>query len=409
MTTRHLHDRSWFDDDALVYATLAELRESAPVHRDVDEDGRPYWIATRHAHVLEILANDQDFVSARGMRLGGRDESVAAAANSMLIVSDGERHRQLRRLFTRAMTPPVIRRLEDDIRGVVRTRLAGYLDAPDDFVSTVAAPLPALVVCSFLGIPATDAAHLGGLVTEGLESDDAFVRLEANSDLFLYLTELLEQRRGQPGLDYVSALLDLIATAPAESPTDDVTDIDLVMNLAGLMIGAIETTRHAMSGGVAALAAHPEQWELLRTSRASVETAVEEVLRWVSPGVHAMRTVTAPVSLAGQEMLPDDRVTVWLGAANRDPRAFTNPDTFDVDRRPNRHLTFGSGPHVCVGAQLARLEVRVLLDELLASVKDIRLLSPFRSTATNFTRGPRSLALAVDRASGGHTLPKGRT
>ncbi|WP_198539123.1 cytochrome P450 [Streptomyces graminilatus] len=345
-----------------------------------------------------MYANDELFSSRLGMRLGANADAVKAVADRMLIVTDSPEHVRVRRLVGSAFTPPVVRDLEASVRGVVRELMdAVVADEPREFVSAVARPLPTQVICAFMDLPRTDWEWIGQLTTDGIDSDDDEVRLAANSELFLYFTEVIEERRQRPGPDLISILIRAAAEAE-ESGAAPFSEVDLVVNLAGILIGANETTRYAVAGGLVALANHPEQWSGLRRDASLVAPAVEEILRWTSPAVHAMRTVTAETLLGGRTLAPGDRVTVWTPAANRDPEVFPDPETFDISRRPNRHLAFGHGRHVCVGARLARMEIAAFLDELRARVRRIHLVEPVEWSPSNFTRGPLGVMVRLEPA-----------
>ncbi|KPI17916.1 Linalool 8-monooxygenase [Actinobacteria bacterium OV450] len=400
-----LTDPALFADDRFI-DVLAHLREESPVHFHEEEDGPGFWTLTRHADVSHVYANADLFSSRSGMRLGGHADAVKAVADKMLIVTDNPEHARVRRLVGAAFTPPVIRTLESHVKDVVGelmdTTLGG---APCEFVSSVARPLPTHVICAFMALPRGDWDWIGRLTTEGIDSEDEEVRMAANTELFLYFTEVIEERRQKPGPDLISILVGAAAEAEA-SGEHPFSDVDLVVNLAGILIGANETTRYAVAGGLVALAEHPDQWARLRQDPELVAPAVEEILRWVSPAVHAMRTVTRQTRIGDQVLAPGDRVTVWTHAANRDPAVFPDAHVFDVARRPNRHLSFGSGRHVCVGARLARMEIAAFLEDLRTRVAEIELTVPVEWSPSNFTRGPLKVMARLSPVSSAATAAK---
>lgn len=382
-----LADPALFADDRYL-DVLARLRSEDPVHFHAEADGPGFWVVTGHADVAHVYANDELFSSRLGMRLGTHPDAVKAVADSMLIVTDSPKHVRVRRLVGSAFTPPVMRALENSVKGVVHELMNDVLDTPScDFVSAFARPLPTHVICSFMGLPRADWDLIGQLTTDGIDSDNEEVRREANSELFLYFSEIIEERRDSPGTDLISMMIRAASDAP-DADRSPFSDVDLIVNLAGILIGANETTRYAVAGGLVALAEHPQQWLKLQSEPDLVAPAVDEILRWVSPAVHAMRTVTAETTLHGRRLAPGDRVTVWTAAANRDPDVFPNPDEFDLARMPNRHMSFGYGRHVCVGARLARMEISAFLEELRTRAGSIHLAESVEWSPSNFTRGP---------------------
>ncbi|MFB0620859.1 cytochrome P450 [Streptomyces sp. AGS-58] len=380
-----LTDLAGFADDTFV-AELDRLREEDPVHWHPQADGPGFWVVTRHADVSQVYADAELFSSNRGMRLGGDPVAVRAVADRMLVVSDPPAHQRVRKLVGAAFAPRAMRTLEGRVRSVMAELMDTALAAGRcEFVGTVARPLPTDLVCAYMGLPKGDWRMVGALTTEGIDSPDEDTRLEANTELFLYLTRIIEERRRTPGQDMISDIL----SAADEAEGEGFSDVDLVMNLVGILIGANETTRYTVAGGLVALAEHPQQWRALRQDQGSLTgTAVDELLRWVAPAVHAMRTVTAEAELHGRTLAAGDRVTVWTSSANRDPRVFERPGEFDLARTPNRHLSFGHGRHVCVGARLARMQIAAFIDELRTRVAAIELEGTVEWNPSNFTRGP---------------------
>lgn len=392
-----LADPTLFGDDRFI-EVLARLRSTDPIHFHRQVDGPGFWVITRHADATYVYANDDLFGSGNGMRLGGNPDAVKAVAGRMLIVSDAPRHTRVRKLVGSAFTPPVVRALQDGVTRVVAELMDDALAAtPCEFASSVARPLPTHVICSFMGLPRADWELVGQLTTDGIDSDDEETRLAANSELFLYFSEIIRDRRRRPAGDLVSTILRAAADAQ-ETGTASFSDVDLVVNLAGILIGANETTRYAVAGGLVALAEHPAQWARLRCERNLVDTAVDEVLRWVSPAVHTMRTVTTGTRLGDRALAPGDRVTVWTAAVNRDPEVFPRADEFDIGRPRNQHLSFGHGRHVCVGARLARMEIAAFLHALRTRVDEIDLVEPVEWSPSNFTRGPLKVSARLRRS-----------
>lgn len=399
-----LTDPTLFADDRFM-SVLDRLRSDDPVHFHPEPDGPGFWVVTRHDDASRVYADDDSFSSRLGMRLGADADAVEAVADRMLIVSDQPQHARIRRLVGSAFTPPVMHSMVESVRGVVAELMDAVITGePCEFVSAVARPLPTHVICAFMGLPRVDWERIGLLTTDGIDSQDDGARRAANSELFFYFTKVIQERRSNPGTDLISTLIRTADEAKASdgakaASTDTFSALDLVVNLAGILIGANETTRYAIAGGLIAFAQHPEQWRMVQSNPDLVATAAEEILRWTSPAVHAMRTVTKETRLGNRTLKAGDRVTIWTPAVNRDPEAFPHPGRFDVTRRHNRHLAFGHGRHICVGARLARLEITAVLDQLRTRVADIHLLEAPQWSPSNFTRGPVRMLTRLDRAA----------
>ncbi|MGH8882824.1 MAG: cytochrome P450, partial [Stackebrandtia sp.] len=207
--------------------------------------------------------------------------------------------------------------------------------------------------------------------------------------IFGYFADLADQRRVHPGPDMVTALTQVGVDG------SKLTDDEVVLNCDGLMNGGLETTPHAMSGALLAFAENPGQWRRLKRDRELCDDAVEEILRWVSPPTHTMRTAVTDTTLGDARILAGDRVVVWFPSCNRDESVFPEADRFQIDRKPNQHSAFGGGPHYCVGAMLARLEVRCLLGVMLRRIADIGLAGEIVRMPSNFLHGLRKLEVSL--------------
>ncbi|MFC9976274.1 cytochrome P450 [Spirillospora sp. NPDC127200] len=329
----------------------------------------PLWVAGTHAQVHRAATDPAAFRSGDGILISEIGHSYDAPPTIMH--TDPPDHTRYRALVAPAFRPAAMRRLEGAVRERIRALLAP-VDGPFDVVAGLAVPLPLQVICLLLGIPEDDwprffrwsEAIIPDAAPELAESERTALRIECGT----YLVEAAHRRRAEPRDDVVSQL------ALAELDGDRLTDLELVMFLIQLLVAGNETTRHALSGGLRAFAEHPEQWAALRGRPGELlGTAVEEILRWTTPVVYFLRTATRPVSLGGAELAEGDRVMLLYGAANRDPDAFgPDADRFDIARRPEAPgLAFGFGPHFCLGAALARMEIRLLLEELLPRAERI--------------------------------------
>jgi cholest-4-en-3-one 26-monooxygenase len=396
--------------DGVPHERFAEMRATPGlVWHPYGGDG--FWAVTRHADIREVSRNAGVFSSGIGHTNLWDLEADALEARRSLIDTDAPDHTRLRRMVARAFTPKNIRRWEGTVREIAAELVDGFIAAGEgDWVELVAAPLPIRVILTMLGVPIEDADYLVALsnyLVEGTTDTpslppDAFgntteLRLlpfnsPASHALFEYGERLGRLRLEQPQDDLVTVLVQ------AADDGDRLTEAEY-RNLFHLLVFAgNETTRTAITHGAIALADHPEQWRRVLDDPALVEPACEEVLRWSTPVMHMRRTTTEGTELAGTVIEPGQKVVMWYTSGNRDEAVFDRPTEFDVGRVDNPHQAFGGGgPHLCLGAFLARLEITVLLEEM--ARRDLRLDrtgEPVR-VASNFVNGILSVPMAVTR------------
>lgn len=360
------------------------LREQAPVwsHPATEELGGPFWVVSSHADVKAVSTDHETFRSFEGPSIPDWD---ANARGMMLITMDPPEHTRLRRLVNTGFTPRMTAMLEDQARGWAVEIIEGALEKGEcNFVEEVAYPLPMHMIADIVGIPASDRQALFDVVqtnTEahnhslGLPEEEMLARQAAAlGQMFAYARELADKKRQSPQDDVWTKL----TTAEIELPdgsTTKLNEFELDLFFMVLTIAGSETTRDAIASGLVALLANPDQLELLRSDPSALDTAADEIVRWASPVTNFRRTATKDVVLHGAEIKAGDRVTLWYPSANRDAAVFTDPFTFDVTRSPNPHVGFGGhGAHFCLGAHLARREIRVMFEELLARTSEIELL-----------------------------------
>jgi cytochrome P450 len=386
---------------------LFELhRREAPVywHEPTDNtpDGEGFWSVATYAETLAVLRDPETYSSASGgtRPFGGTLLQDLAIAGQVLNMMDDPRHSQIRRLVSSGLTPRMIRRVEDDLRGRARRLLdAVQPGEPLDFLVEIAAELPMQMICILLGVPESERHWLfeaiepqfdfGGSRKAEIGQVGQLSPEEAGSRMYTYGQELIASKRSEPTDD----MLSVVANATVED--ESLSDLELYLFFSLLFSAGAETTRNAVAGGLLALLDHPDQFQALRSDLAHLPTAIEEMVRWTSPSPSKRRTATRDVELAGAQIRAGQKVQIWEGSANRDPSVFTDPDTFDITRKPNPHLGFGQGVHYCLGANLARLELKVLYEELLMRFGSARLVSPVEWTRSNRHTGIRHMVVEL--------------
>ncbi|MER6680126.1 cytochrome P450 [Streptomyces olivaceoviridis] len=349
------------------------LRAEDPVHLHRPAGGGPaFWVVTRFADATEVYRAPDRFTSARGNVLASLLQGGDSASGVMAAVTDGPRHRELRRVLLKAFSPRALTGVVEKVEKAGHDLVAAAVGRPEcDFAEDVAGHLPLKAICDLLDVPEQDRAFLLRLTRTALSSDgpdqSPFDVWQARNDILAYFGELATSRRERPGTDAVSVL------ATAETEGRPLTMDEVVANCYSLILGGDETSRLSMIGAVLAFIEHPAQWRAFKNGEVSVDAAVDEVLRWTTPALHFGRTATADTLLNGVSIASGDIVTVWNASANRDEAAFTDPDRFDLGRMPNKHLSFGHGPHYCVGAYLGRAEIAGLLKALREQVGRMEL------------------------------------
>ena len=353
-----------------------------------------------HAETLEVLRDAVVYSSERGgdRPYGGTLIQDLPVAGQVLNMMDDPRHARIRRLVSAGLTPRMIRRVEDELRRRARALLDDIeAGVAFDFVREVAAELPMQMICILLGVPESERHWLFEAVEPGFDyrgSRKSFepdlASVDARTRMTTYGAELIAEKRRNPGDDMLSIVVN--ATLDDADPPQ-LTDTELYMFFSLLFSAGSETTRNAVAGGVLALAERPEQYRRVRADRALVTSMVEEILRWTTPSPSKRRTATRATRLRDVHIAPGDKVVVWEGSANRDEVVFERADELVIDRSPNPHLGFGHGIHYCLGASLARLEMRVLFEEVLSRFASIAVVQPAEWTRSNRHTGIRSLII----------------
>ena len=399
------------------YEELARLRRESPVVR-VDD----FWAVLRHADVRRVLRDPGTFSS----QLGGtqiRDAADLAYVRRMMLNMDRPEHGRLRGLLTKAFTPRAVAKLTSQIESWARDLVAEVADRGECDFAKVAADLPLRTLAAVFGVPEQDRrlmydwsnrvigyqdaeyavsstvspAEVTGLAraalavrpSPGPDGSMPDPRTRAGMpDLYAYANALGEYKREHPGDDVMSNLMRHVGDDGARVSLAEFENLFWLFSVAGN-----ETLRNGLPGGLLALLSHPGQYRRLREDRSLLPSAIEEMLRWWTPVMHFRRTATADVRLSDVDIRAGDKVVVWFSSANRDPEVFEDPDAFDIARAPNDHLTFGHGPHFCLGAQLARVQLRAMFDAVLDLPGFVELDGEPVRLRSNFQNGLKSLPI----------------
>lgn len=367
-------------------APLAELRRTCPVAWQPEAG---FWTVSGHAEVLEISKDPATYSSAKGVLIGDRKRTVTGAESILYV--DPPRHVAMRRIVNRAFT---VRRVAE-LAPVIERIVADVLDAidpdqPIDAVDAISAPVPILVIAHMLGVPAEDLPTFrtwsDAIAIAATDPTDP--RAMAAIDFFTYFNTRLDARAAEqhPPEDLLTAI----------TADEELTRAEQLGFCMSLLVAGNETTRHLISGGLVALAQHPDQRAHLAADEDLIPTAIEELLRWITPIVAMARTTTCPVRLGDAAVDADAYLVMLYAAANRDEAAFgTDAAEFDVTRSPNPHVAFGIGEHFCLGAQLARLEAKIVFTEVLRRWPDYRVLDGVQMGPSTLLRDTRKLPILL--------------
>jgi cytochrome P450 len=366
---------------------FAKLRDEAPVTLHAEPAfveasipaGPGFWAVTRFADVMQVSRDPDTFHSAPSVNIGDIPPEIAEWLGSMINM-DAPKHTKLRLIVNRGFTPRRVAQIEESVRTQAREivdRVAPLGEC--DFVTEIAAKLPLQIICDMLGIPRADNDRIFELTNKilGVGDPEYVSSLEelmaAGMELFQYGLNVAEDRLKDPRDDITSALMH--AEVEDENGKHRLTASELGSFFLLLVVAGNETTRNAISHGLRALTDHPAQRQVWLDDFESVSpTAVEEIVRWATPVIHFRRTATRDTVVGGQEIAAGQKVVMFYNSANRDERAFTDPFRFDVTRTPNEHVGFGAGgPHFCLGANLARREIKVMFEELFQRLPDIEV------------------------------------
>lgn len=388
------------------------LRRDAPVWWQEPTahtpDGVGFWVLSRYAEVRAAAADAETFSPERAPWQDGggtliQDLPYGFGAGVLLNMTDDPRHQRIRRLLAPAVTPRALANME----GELRARTGAILDAVADdgrcdFLRQVAVELPVQATLALLGVPNEDRHQLVAWTNATLAYEDRELGQEteetqqAAAGMAEYAADLIERKRREPADDVLSAVV-RAEVETADGQMAPLSPLELYMLFSLLVAAGSETTRNAIALGMAALIEHPDQMAQLVEDRGLLDGAVEEILRWSSPTLYNRRTATADVELDGVRIGAGDKVTLWWASADFDGAVFADPQRFDIHRHPNPHLAFGHRVHFCLGAALARLEIRIMLGEVLARFTDFEMVGPIRRVRTNKHAGVSSMPISFRR------------
>ena len=390
------------DPDVFVEAPPHEafrtLRREAPVfwHEGSPEVGAGFWVLSKHADVRSVSKNPALFSSAAGgTNINTPAPEFLERIRALMLNMDPPQHRRFRNIVNKAFTPRMVQALVPAVKKMATKIVDGVAEKGEcDFVEDVAALLPMEVICEMIGVPESDRKRIYDISNIMIGFDDPELgasddeRMKASAEMFMYASQLGERARNQPGDDLATALVQ------AEVDGERLNELEFNSFILLLCVAGNETTRTVTTNGMLSLIEHPDQRQLVVDDPSLLPSAVEEILRF-NPAVHYFRrTAQQDCEIRGQKIREGDKVTLWYTSANRDEDVFDHADTFDVRRSPNDHLAFGVGEHFCLGANLARMELLAIFEELLARIPNMELAGPVRRLRSNFVNGVKEMRVA---------------
>ncbi|ADP81881.1 cytochrome P450 [Pseudofrankia inefficax] len=387
--------RAYADEDRF-HAACALLRRESPVHWVESDSLAPFWAITRYDDVMEISRDSETWHNAPRTAVN-QDPAAPPPPVRTLVQMDPPDHLVYRHVSADWFKPAGVRRLSGRIEELAK-RFVDHMAALGgecDFVADVAAHYPLYVILSLLGLPEDDFPRMLKLTQELFGANDADLARNASDsaaaetllEFFEYFQGVTEERRKSPGDDLASVI------ANASIHGESIGMLEAVGYYVLIATAGHDTTSAAISGGLHALLTHPDQQRRLAADPGLVTTAVDEMIRWVSPVKHFMRTATRDTEVHGVPIAAGQAVLLSYPSANRDEDVFEHPDTFDVGRTPNKHVGFGFGAHYCLGTHLARLEGRALYAELVPRLRSVELAGEPEYMRTLFVGGPKRLPI----------------
>ncbi|HXH20606.1 MAG TPA: cytochrome P450 [Dehalococcoidia bacterium] len=409
LDTIHLSDEGLFESGRAHEAFKILRRENPISWQEGNEYAKGRWHLVKYEDVLHVSRHPEIFSSERGITqfeaVNPEDAQAAASGNGkMLITMDPPRHVKLRRLVNKGFTPRAVNAMEPYIRDIARRLLDQSAEKREcDFVLDVASQLPLAVICGMMGVEDKDWSLMFRLTNKVLGSGDPEYQDDVPPEergtpmaarttgnigtfqMFTFFSQMLEERKAQRREDLVSLLVD------SEVDGEALTDEDILWFCFLLILAGNETTRNAISGGLLSFFENPDEKRRLMKDMSLMPSAVEEILRYISPVTHMARVALQDTKIRDTEIRQGERVVMWYPSVNRDEDVFPDPDRFDISRSPNDHLAFGIGEHFCLGAGFARLELKVIFEELFDRYPDVELAGPPERLRSTFIGGIKHL------------------
>jgi cholest-4-en-3-one 26-monooxygenase len=392
------------------------LRNTDPgIHWHDEPDGSGFWSVTRIEHLREVNRNTDVFSSnAGGTQIADPvqgDMQAAVNRDYLMLDMDPPKHTRYRMLVNRGFTPRMIALLDAYLLNRTRIIIDRVSETGHcDFVTDIAAELPLQAIAEMMGVPLEDRLKIFDWTNKMIgRSDPEFVASDAEVDqafveLYQYSHKLQMSRRDTPAQDIITTLLN------ASIDGDKLSELEFDMFFLLLSVAGNETTRNSMSHGMHAFMTHPDQWSKFKSDPDKyMDGALEEILRWATPVLHFRRTALADYELGGVQIKKGDKLVMWHISANRDERAFSDPFVFDIERHPNEHVAFGGGgPHFCLGANLARMELQLMFHELATRLPDISMAGEPQYLRSNFIGGVKHLPVQFTPTASTNTQPMAR-
>jgi len=372
------------------------LRRNAPVWWHEESDGPGFWAVTGYDDCNTVNRDYGLFSSHdKGALFVDMDDEQLAQQQLLMLNMDPPIHTRYRRLVNKGFTPRVVNQLHDRIHAATDTIINEVIETGHaDFVTAISSELPLIVIAELLGVPHEDRHRMFDWSNQMIGSEDPEYHTEdvaeaASMELYAYASKLFAEKRIDPHEDLMSVLTGV------EVEGEHLSDLELELFFLLLTVAGNETTRNLISGAMVAFFDNPDQWELLRNDRTLLPSAIEEMLRYVTPVMNFRRQSTTATELGGQPIKADEKVVFFHISANRDEAMFDDPQRFDITRKPNPHIAFGGGgPHFCLGANLARMEIRVMFEHLLDRMPDIHLDGKVERLQSSFINGVKHIPVA---------------
>jgi cholest-4-en-3-one 26-monooxygenase len=376
---------------------FAFLRKNAPVWWHEEVDGPGFWAVTGYDECTTVNRDYEHFSSnKKATYIWDLEEEILAQQQLVMLNMDPPLHTRYRRLVNKGFTPKMVNQLHDRIHAATDLIIDQVIEqGTADFVTDLAAELPLVVIAELLGVPNEDRHKMFDWSNRMVGNEDPEyqhtpdIAQVASMELYAYASQLFAQKRADPHDDLMSVLTGV------EVEGEQLSDFELELFFLLLTVAGNETTRNLISGAMAAFFDNPDQWDLLRNDRSLLPSATEEMLRYVTPVMNFRRQATSEFELGGQTIKADEKVVFFHVSANRDERVFEDPNRFDITRDPNPHMAFGAGgPHFCLGANLARMEIRVMFEHLLDRMPDIQLDGEVQRLQSQFINGVKHIPVA---------------